>query len=523
MADEEIQYVCSVIPSKEIVAYFKHFPKEFAKILPGFRPSALLKRDVNALLFIHRSRDFIASFLEKVISDWLSQIECYKSEQIEAGDDEEMALLHTLSESFFARNVPLYFKLISDERSEEYLSLLSTAISALKELADSQKFLKKEFEAKTVQITHMNKQLETAQALANKQKERLNECLSENSVLRSSNREIPTLNSSIEAYEQKTLNLLDDVQKQRDIIKTLKSILEEERKNKKQFEARIKSDLQQRLEEKAKSEQRKFSATPKRPCDMEEFADYLGYDLQDRGLESNSTYFSLLKEHLCAILFNSMPIVINRLTGNSIMASVANTLVGQAYVSTLSFSPKISIDAVEKFLSTNERIICLNNFIGNINELEMLPIFEAYQDKIIFLTTEYDRSLTYTSKEFLRYIQYLNVNSIKALSIYRDISEDAESRDEEDYIPTQQNQDSKYTDLLIKIMRELGFPRGLIMQKSASISSERGLCCSLAFDVLPYCTDVLQIFPYNVSDTLVRYAGSTGRCFCKDLLMEWFS
>lgn len=44
----------------------------------------------------------------------------------------------------------------------------------------------------------------------------------------------------------------------------------------------------------------------------------------------------------------------------------------------------------------------------------------------------------------------------------------------------------------------------------------------LMFTLLPYVSKVLGKNPYNCSKRLQRYAGETGRCLRKDILMRWF-
>ena len=41
LSEEEYKKMCSVIPHNIIVGYFQKNPKEFSKIRPGFRASAL--------------------------------------------------------------------------------------------------------------------------------------------------------------------------------------------------------------------------------------------------------------------------------------------------------------------------------------------------------------------------------------------------------------------------------------------------------------------------------------------------
>ena len=49
-----------------------------------------------------------------------------------------------------------------------------------------------------------------------------------------------------------------------------------------------------------------------------------------------------LKEHLSKILFQGIPILVNRATGINIMRCVANTLIGQSTINTLVYNDEIS-------------------------------------------------------------------------------------------------------------------------------------------------------------------------------------
>jgi len=41
LSDDEVQYICSAIPLQESIYYFKQNPKEFAKVMPGFRAASI--------------------------------------------------------------------------------------------------------------------------------------------------------------------------------------------------------------------------------------------------------------------------------------------------------------------------------------------------------------------------------------------------------------------------------------------------------------------------------------------------
>ena len=52
--------------------------------------------------------------------------------------------------------------------------------------------------------------------------------------------------------------------------------------------------------------------------------------------------------------------------------------------------------------------------------------------------------------------------------------------------------------------------------------NEEKLAEYLAFSIIPYSIEAYGVSPYNASDRLGKYAGFSGKCVYKDLLMEWF-
>ncbi|MPN07836.1 hypothetical protein SDC9_155108 [bioreactor metagenome] len=169
------------------------------------------------------------------------------------------------------------------------------------------------------------------------------------------------------------------------------------------------------------------------------------------------------------------------------------------------------------------RVVCLDNFIGNFNETELLPLFDKHRNKIIFLTVAYDRTLHFIPDEFLKYCHYLNLNRIEALSINAELTEDPSTVEEIEGVSQRVNPDSRYSLLLSEILSEFGIGQSLVVYKSAYISNEQDLCRTLVFDILPYCIDVLQVAPYNASERFIKYAGDAGRCPYKNLIKGWFA
>lgn len=189
----------------------------------------------------------------------------------------------------------------------------------------------------------------------------------------------------------------------------------------------------------------------------------------------------------------------------------------------LTFKLGMCIEEVDSFLLAAGRIVCLDNFIGNYNEIELLPLFDKHRGQIIFLTIAYDRTLKYVSEEFLRYCQYLNLNRIAVLADGAELTEDPSTIDEVEYTLQRFSPDNRYSPLLREMLNEFGYNNGLVDQKCYTISAEQDLCGALAFDILPYCVDVLKIAPYNCSERFQKYAGDKGRCMSKSLFRRWFA
>jgi len=522
LTENEVRYICSVIPLQDSIYYFQGNPKEFVKIMPGFRATSMKNQaQVSALLFRCRNQSFISSFIEKHISNWLSQIQEHIAKMMEDGDSKELALLHTLPFCFFVDNVGLFFKLINEEYSEEYIALLSAAVTATKEASVQQDKLQEELKAKKSEIRKLQAELDSAKSDFERTGTKLNERNTEIKVLKRSLADLEKLKSTVQNDKEIIVALEAKIQVREETINGLRNELAEAKNSSQLLEAQIRAELEK--QHAAKTSEQQAALKPKCPSDIEEFKDYLGYNLENIGVPTDSEYCALLKEHLSKILFQGIPIVVNRGVGTTLMKCVANALIGQSNVKTLAFRKDLSIDDVDSFLSSAGRVVCLDNFIGNCNETELLSLFDNHRDKVIFLTVAYDRTIHYVSGEFLRYCQYLNLNRIAALSANAELTEDPSTVEEVEFEPQGISQDNRYSSLLREMLDEFGFLQSLVEQKCTAISDEQDLCRMLVFDVLPYCVDVLQIAPYNTSERLIKYAGNAGRCSYKNLFKGWFA
>lgn len=520
LTEDDIRYICSVIPLDHSICYFKMYPKDFAKIMPGFRATSMKNQtQVTTLLFRFRNKPFILSFIENHVSSWLRQIKDHITQRIAEGDSRESALLNTLPFCFFVDNIGLYFKLIKEEHSTEYITLLRAAIKLIKESDGKREELTDKLKGKNSEIEMLQAKLKIVEIDLVKAKAKFEECSDELKELEHATAKLEELRSIVHNKEEAIIVLKTKLQAQERLAHKLEIELFAAKDSYNHFEIYIKKKLEKR--QAIIVERQKNLQSPKYPIDIEEFKDCLGYNLANIGIPADAVYFNLLREHLSHILFQGIPIVANHSCGMPLIKCIANALTGTQNTKKLSFSKEISTQDIEDFLSENGRIVCLDNFIGNFNETELIPLFAYHKDKIIFLTISYDKTLHYVSEEFFCYCHYLNLNRIKALLSDVELTEDPSELEEIVASPPRVSLDNRYSQWLNEILKEFSFRQRLIRCKCAFVSNEQDLCCVLAFDILPYCVDVLQIAPYNTSERFVQYANSVRDPY-KKLLMGWF-
>jgi hypothetical protein len=521
LTEDEVCYICSAVPYQDSIKYFTKNSKGFNKIRPGFRPKAISKAEASKLLIGHSNKPFISDFIEEHISDWLSQIDKYCSKTTESGDSKDIALLNALPCSFFAENVRLYFKLVKEDYSEEYVELMSAAVKFLKEANGEQDRLSEELKERSFEIKKLDAESKSRNDELDKAKLKLNSRLLEIDELKMQVCKLESLQAGFLNDKHKVYSLSGEIQTYLATIDGLRKELSDIKIGSKQLEEQIRKEIERHKNDEINEQL--LVVKPKCPIDIDEFKECLSYNFVNIGVAADSEYYPILTSHLGNVLFQGVPIIVNHSAGVNVIKCIANTIIGRPATKALIFNNDITTAEIGRFLSSSERIVRLDNFIGNFNETELISLFEKHKDKIIFLTFAYDRMLYYISNEFLRYCYYFNVNRIGALSINTVLTEDPAKIEEKDYIPQCSEVDNRFSNILREILRELGYPQSLIAHNCATITGEQDMCQLLAFDVLPYCVDVLRINPYNTSERLLRYAGDTGRCPCKKLFMEWFA
>lgn len=549
LTKEEIKYICAEIPIQESVAYFRRYPKEFTKLKPGFRVKSLTRTDVVKTLYDFRNRDYIASFIVKHINRWIEEIEEELSRKINEGMDTDMAYIDVLSRSFFAKNVPLYFKIKEEEKTQEYLEVLGAAISYQ---FNNQEIIEKERCAHHKDLINKDKIIETG---------RQNNEESAKTIVDLRKR-IAEMKAMIESYiadsghKQKKITDLSDKIKQLELA--LRKKEEQEEKTKKDINIEIAalnskikklfsekqicletiSDLEASLKKEregvktqviqSEPEQKEVNFSdvnmPLRPDDMDDFDEYFAYNLNNIGFDESSEMFSSFITYLESIVFEGIPLLIKHAPGINLANCIANTLYGQSKAALLPYSENINHNKIKDFLSTtSDRVVCLDGFIGNCNEIEMIPLLEQFRNRIIFVTYMYDRTLKYVPAEILTYFHYLNVDEIKPLARIKDVTEDpSDIHEGVNIIQENAFSDNRYGRIFSEIALECGFHKDVISAMANGINGEESMNNILIYTLLPYVSNVLKRNPYSCSKRLQKYAGESGRCPQKEMIMRWF-
>lgn len=226
MTEDEIKYVCLMIPLQESVLYFKQHPKDFAKVMPGFRATSLRNQEqLSTVLFRRRSLPFVSSFIEKHISRWLEEIQQEISLMMDKGKSKESAWLQTLPYSFFVDDIGIFFKLIGEEISAENITLLGLSIRRIKDLDIEGKKLEDSLSKKEQEQVRLINEIKRIQTELDKSVKRLIERSGEISVLKRTNADLEKLAGVVCAKEQ-DIEVLEKKVKERDItIQHLKAEL----------------------------------------------------------------------------------------------------------------------------------------------------------------------------------------------------------------------------------------------------------------------------------------------------------
>lgn len=629
LTKEEIKYVCTVIPFRETSAYFKNCPKEFNKLRPGFRVKSLNEDTIVRTLYDFRNRDFIASFLNRHIDRWIKEIDEEIAKALENGLDQEAAYIDVLSRSFFSRNVALFFKIKGEEKSEDYLKVMGSAVfyksvhqKTDKEELDSlkkrqleltgiqeelknrifdeekkaEKLRKKEAELKdklkekTEQLdqeqektTRLSEKAEKLEAelkktqddevwktaemqqkidtLASRLKDQVEKVagyeasISEYaSRLSSAEDDVETWKNKVRSrekqlftYKAERATFLTDQESDRKQIRELKEALdkalgvekvykeylsalstEKESYLQKNRELEETLEAQKNIETAAEAVSKRYANTdwkiPLCPEDMDDFDEYFSLNLENIGFDENEDCSSDFVDYLERSFFRGIPVLIKRGLGINLANCLANTIYGVPVAAHLLYTEGAGVQKIREFLAdTPDRVVCIDGFIGNCNEMELIPVLEQYRNKIIILTYMYDQTLSFVPCEILSSVHFISADVFSSVLRIKDITEDpSEIKEISSAYKSNAGADRRSQKIFYEIACECGLGRDTACAMVDMIDDENYLNEMLMFTLLPYVSNVLGKNPYNCSKRLQRYAGEAGRCQKKDIMMRWF-
>lgn len=615
LTKEELKYICKEIPYNIAADYFRRHPKEFTKIRPGFRVKSLTEDMIARTLYEFRNTDYIASFIIKVVNKWLSEIEEELSKTLEEGKDQETAYIEVLSQSFFAKNASLYFKIKEENKTEEYICVLSASVKyqadRLRNDQDEIRLLKKKSAETGKRVEELNRKLAEGQkkeeqlrrnakefqvafdektALVESEKQEKEQLINEIRLLERKLKKVEEdgekkaegfvkktalLVAQSEGYEKQIEELKKRLEETDGIISEYRTTLETSKDGSESLKSvnmdlegkisvlrakiieleQVTSELKaentainiqneeyqhaiKALEEVIENTSQNNSvsdlkyaetkkdvphSTPLSPVDMDDFDEYFRYNLASIGFSEMEEGGIDLVEYFKQTVFNGIPLLIKRGPGINLANCLANTIYGKPFAITLSYKKGMGIAEIEDMLtSTSDRVVCLDGFIGNCNEMELLPVLDRYRNKIIILTYMYDKTLRYIPEEILSSVYFISMDRFSALMRIKDITEDPSEILEKEFANQNSCSDKHSRKIFIEIAQECGIEMGTASAMADGIENEIYMNRLLIFTLLPYVVNVFGISPYNCSKRLQKYASESGRCPNKEIIMRWF-
>lgn len=545
LSDDDIQTICQEYPPRDLIAGFKKYSKDFSALLPGRRPQSVEVDFGRNLISNNPHSNLTAKMVESLLKNWIPKTKAIVEEIEASGKNAEYAHVVAFSRLGYPFFVSVYFNIIESGFSEDQIHAIQAGAEALteemermeemvssaessKQLEDLRKQFTRELKekdqdvkGKAAEIKRLQKCLSDAQKTADRLFEK-NEMIGVlQSKLGEADSEIAELKAKIHGYELQLTETRNTIRK--------KEEQEQECFNERE---RIKSELvacQTRLDEIEQARKATLALVYNetidelRPIDLEEFDEYLSYNLTSLGLEATDSSFSLLLNYLHRVIFANKPILCSHAVGLALARCISNTICGTQNVTIVPYKREITNRDIISILETDSRILVFDSFIGNYSEKELLPILRRTKGKIIIVTAEYDKTIALLlPEEVLCNCTYINASRFPGLLTARKLDEDPSTLVEDWFSPSCETPDRRSQRLCREIMKELGFSAIVTETMSAQIGSAEVLDGYLAFSILPYYIEASGASPYSISSRLGKYAGPTGKSNYRELLMEWY-
>lgn len=544
LTDEEIKSICLCYPYKEMITGFKKCSKDFSALLPGRRPQSVSEKTGRNLIANNPHSKLTATMVEVLLSSWVPSISAIVKAQLEKGKDIDYAYIIAFSKLGGSSFVKSFFHINDEGFSEERISVICAGVAALseekkrikeqknaasttKQVEDLKQQHKGEIKEKDKVIKEQAGEIKTISKELEEERKKVTSLLEENKQITSLRSKLSEVSSEIEQLKQ---NLQDKDVRQKELQDECKEI-KEQKVALEQENSAIQNALTDCQKLLAQIEQKRqatlsllYSNTLEvlRPADMDEFNEYFSNNLSSIGLDKTKPYYSLLLSFIGNTIFLNKPIICNQALGRTLAMCVSNTICGNQNPTTIPFRKGMTSETICSALETDSRMLLFDSFIGNYSEMELLPILRSVKGKIIFLTAEYDKTITLLPEEVLLSCTYINANSIPELLTLNGLNEDPSLIKEEIFFPLYEEPNSRAQRLCKEIMSELGFPSVVTDVMAEQMTSEERFDEYLAFSLIPYAIEAYGVSPYNASARLNKYAGFSGKCAHKKLLMDWY-
>lgn len=170
LTEDDIRYICERMDLSQVRRYFQKFPKEFNKIRPGFTVKKMTDDTTVAFLVKYANKPFVENLIKNVVGTWLLQIQDNCTLLEKNGYSSGEALLKTIPDCFFCDRIELYFKLTEQAYTDDYLKLLSDALSLVKKTSDIA-LEEHNVELQSTEIERLNSEIQTISKQLTEEKE----------------------------------------------------------------------------------------------------------------------------------------------------------------------------------------------------------------------------------------------------------------------------------------------------------------------------------------------------------------
>ena len=525
--EDELEYIVSVIPRNRAIAYLQRNSKEFSKIKPGFRATALRDDQIFPLLYkeLQNGNDFIVTFVANFLRNSLQEIDdAYQSKCQK--HDETTALIYTLNNCYFRERLNVYFKLVNKEISQAEIDKLVAAMNILQESIRQQQLMKSDLAERQKQILLLERNINELDSDKEQLEKDTENLVSQNEELRAEiaqhtdrNEELKKL---LDEIKTSLLHKESEIQKIAIENESLSSQLANQIERNHEYVQKI-DKLEQELAERNSLQMRHVDykdiwAVPQdvekyyTPIEMEEFQELISYYIEDSGITEGR---ELLISYISRITFEGQPIVGNR-QDCRFLVDCLSSIITNNKKQILNFSDGVMVGDIIDILNSDCRIIYLDNFIGNFNETVLYSLLEKYHNKIIVISAMFDRTFNYVGDEFLAFCNYFNISRLK----YKlNIDFDPAGLEEKEYSPQMEILQNAPTASFNSILKEFNFSKGTRENLIINIETHDELIGILAFCVIPYLFDVRGINPFDSSEKLNIYCSKNRN---RHLINQWF-